>query len=162
MNKKRFKFAVTAAVIFTAAVMLCIIISIVKSDNKELVLRDLDTGKVYARYQLNEGDTFSITFVHSVNKSPVTEVYQIRNDKIYLEECLYYAFGAGVATTLEGEQTLSYGENGEMIISNINTLMYDLIYVVGTVSDHVLEIQNTEISLRELCGQNSSVSFIYE
>ncbi|MBE5949219.1 MAG: DUF1850 domain-containing protein [Lachnospiraceae bacterium] len=162
MNKKRFYFAVTAAVIFTAAVMLCIIISITKSDNKELVLRDLDTGKVYARYQLKEGDTFSITFVHSVNKSPVTEVYQIRNDKIYLEECLYYAFGAGVATTLEGEQTLSYGENGEMIISNINTLMYDLIYVVGTVSDHVLELQNTEISLRELCGQNSSVSFIYE
>ena len=162
MNKKRIYFAVTAAVIFTAAVLLCIIISILKSDNKELVLRDFDTGKVYARYQLEEGETFSIPFVHSVNKSPVTEVYQIRNDKIYLEECLYYAFGAGVATTLEGEQTLSYGENGEMIISNINTLMYDLIYVVGTVSDHVLEIQNTEISLRELCGQNSSVSFIYE
>lgn len=162
MNKKRIYFAMTAAVIFTAAVLLCIIISILKSDNKELVLRDFDTGKVYARYQLEEGDTFSITFVHSVNKSPVTEVYQIRNDKIYLEECLYYAFGAGVATTLEGEQTLSYGENGEMIISNINTLMYDLIYVVGTVSDHVLELQNTEISLRELCGQNSSVSFIYE
>ena len=161
MNKKRIYFAVTAAVIFTAAVLLCIIISI-SNDNKELVLRDLDTGKVYGRYELVEGDTFAITFVHSVNKSPVTEVYQIRNDKIYLEECLYYAFGAGVATTLEGEQTLSYGENGEMIISNINTLMYDLIYVVGTVSDHVLEIQNTEISLRELCGQNSSVSFIYE
>lgn len=97
-----------------------------------------------------------------MNKSPVTEVYQIKDDKIYLEKCLYYAFGAGVATTLEGEQTLSYGENGEMIISNINTLMHDLIYIVGTVSDHILEIQNTEISLRELCGRNSSVSFIYE
>lgn len=162
MKKKRFKFAVTAAGLFTAAVMLCIIILIIKDDSKELILRDLDTGKVYARYHLVEGDTFAITFVHSVNKSPVTEVYQIKDDKIYLEKCLYYAFGAGVATTLEGEQTLSYGENGEMIISNINTLMYDLIYIVGTVSDHVLEIQNTEISLRELCGRNSSVSFIYE
>ena len=160
MNKKRFYFAVTAAVVFTAAVMLCVIISI--SKDKKLVLKDLDTGKIYAKYQLVEGDTFSITFVHSVNKSPVTEVYQIKDGRIYLEQCLYYAFGAGVATTLEGEQTLSYGENGEMIISNINTVMTDLIYVVGTVSDHVLEFQNTEISLRELCGQNSSVSFIYE
>ena len=160
MNKKRFYFAVTAAVVFTAAVMLCVIISINK--DKKLVLRDLDTGKIYAKYQLVEGDAFSITFIHSVNKSPVTEVYQIKDGRIYLEQCLYYAFGAGVATTLEGEQTLSYGENGEMIISNINTVMTDLIYVVGTVSDHVLEFQNTEISLRELCGQNSSVSFIYE
>ena len=159
--KKHFRLAMTAAIIVIAAVMLCLVVWIIKSGKNELVLKDLDSGKIYAAYSMKEGDAFSVMFVHSVNKSPVTEVYRIEDGEIYLEECLYYAFGAGVATTLEGEQTLSYGENGEMIISNIHMQMPNLIYVVGTVSDHVLEIENQKISLRELCGQNSSVSFIY-
>ena len=127
-----------------------------------LVLRNGDTGAVYARYPVSEGDRFSVGFIHSVNKSPLTDVYEIRDHKIYVVETVYYGFGAGVQTELEEGQTLRYGEDGAMIVSGFDREMDDLRYSVGTVSDHTLVIHGRRISLRELCGRNSPVRFSCE
>ena len=37
-----------------------------------LVLRNGDTNAEYARFRVKEGDEFSVTFIHSVNKYPLT------------------------------------------------------------------------------------------
>lgn len=127
-----------------------------------LVLRNGDTGKVITTYPIKDGDEFSITFVHSVNNSPVTDVYQTKNGKIYVVRTIYYSFGAGVQTEIEKGQTLKYGQDGSMIVSGFNKRMDNLSYIVGTVSDHILEIGGESISLRELCGQNVTVRFSCE
>ena len=118
--------------------------------------------RVFAKYEAKEGTTFAVSFIHSVNKSRVKEGYIIKDNEIYLTNCLYSGFGAGVATEVEEGQTLSYTEDGEMLISNIDRKMNGLSYIVGTVSDHVLEINGEEISLRGLCGKNSTVRFKIE
>lgn len=128
-----------------------------------LVLSDADTGHRYGRYAMEEGDEFSIQFIHSVNKSPLTDVYQVKNKSIHVEKTIYYGFGAGVQTQLEGNETLTYGENGAMIVSGFDREIPDLIYFVGTVSDHTLVVRGGEpISLRTLCGRSSKVRFTYE
>ena len=110
-----------------------------------------------------EGEWFSVGFVHSVNKSPVIDCYEIKHHSIYVEKTIYYNFGAGVQTELEGNETLSYGEDGAMIVSGFDREMPDLTYFVGTVSDHTLIVNNgEEISLRNLCGRSSKVRFTYE
>jgi len=111
---------------------------------------------------VSEGDEFSVGFIHSVNKSPLTDVYQIKDHKIYVVRTIYYGFGAGVQTEIEDGQTLEYGENGEMIVSGFDQEMSHLSYIVGTVSDHVLTIHGDEVSLREKCGRNSTVEFTCE
>lgn len=126
------------------------------------MLTDGHSGAEYARYDVSDGSEFSVAFIHSVNKSEVKEGYVIQGEEIYLETCLYSAFGAGVATELEGDQTLTYTDSGEMLIGNIHTLMPNLAYIVGTVSDHVLEVNGQEISLRDLCGRNNLVRFQVE
>ena len=128
----------------------------------KLVLSNGDTGEVYAEYKVKEGDYFSVSFIHSVNKSEVKESYEIKKDGIYLQDCLYSAFGAGVATEIEDGQKLSYTDDGKMLISGFDRKIEHLSYIVGTVSDHVLEINGEEISLRELCGRNSVVHFDYK
>lgn len=130
--------------------------------NGKLVLSDGDSEKIYAQYDAQEGTRFSVAFIHSVNKSEVKETYEIKEDGIYLQECLYSAFGAGVATEVEDGQTLTYTDDGKMLISGYNRKIPALSYIVGTVSDHVLEIDGQEISLRELCGRNSVVHFDYK
>jgi len=148
-----------------AAIMVAIIAAIVSISLKNgdyLVLRDGDTNKEYARFRVREGDEFSITFIHSVNQYPLTDVYQIKDHKIYVIRTIYNNFGAGVQTEIEEGQTLEYGENGEMIVSGFNQEMPYLSYIVGTVSDHTLTIHGKEISLRELCGRNSKVEFSCE
>ena len=128
-----------------------------------LVLINEETGEEIARYPASEGDTFSIGFIHSVNKSPVTDYYEIRRDGVYVVKTVYYGFGAGVQTELEEGQKLEYGEDGSMIITGFNRRMDDLVYFVGTVSDHTLTLNDKEqISLRDLCGRNAKVRFRYE
>jgi len=131
-----------------------------------LLLENVKTGEQIASYELQTGDTFSIGFIHSVNKSPVTDYYELREDGIYVVKTVYYGFGAGVQTELEDGQTLSYGEDGSMIITGFDRKMEDLIYFVGTVSDHTMTINEGQedeqtISLRDLCGRNAMVRFTW-
>lgn len=125
-----------------------------------LILKNGDTGGVIRSFPVQEGDEFSVTFVHSVNKSPVTDVYQIVNGDIYVVRTIYYAFGAGVQAEIEEGQRLDYGQDGSMVVSGFNRRMDRLSYIVGTVSDHTLEIGGEKISLRALCGRNTTVRFV--
>ena len=124
-----------------------------------LVLSNADSGQVYATYPVENGDTFAVVFIHSVNKSPVRDVYEIREGEIWNTQCIYYGFGAGVEEELGEGETLSYGENGEMIISNIEKKIDNMVIVVGTISDHTLYLGDETISLRDLCGRSSKVLF---
>ena len=112
-------------------------------DSPQLLLSNAEDGEVYASYPLGEGDSFAVEFIHSVNKSPVRDVYTIQDGAIWNEECIYY-------------------EQGEMVISGIHKPMDDMILVVGTVSDHTLYLGEETISLRDLCGRNSKVLFQYK
>ena len=148
---------IAAAILVVAAAVA--LLSVYLLHTPGLVLSEQDTGRVFARLPLKDGDSFSVTFRHSVNKSDVSEIYQRRGKEIWLTGCVYYGFGAGVAEVLEPGWTLENGENGEMIIGNIEQKMYDLTYIVGTVYDHILDINGEKIILNELCGKNAKVCF---
>ena len=148
---------IAAAILVVAAAVA--LLSVYLLHTPGLVLSEQDTGRVFARIPLKDGDSFSVTFRHSVNKSDVTEIYQRRGNEIWLTGCVYYGFGAGVAEVLEPGWTLENGENGEMVIGNIEQKMYDLTYIVGTVYDHILDINGEKIILNELCGRNAKVCF---
>ena len=128
----------------------------------ELVLSDPATGEVYASYPAQEGDEFSVEFIHSVNKSPVRDYYECRSDGIWNTRCVYYGFGAGVEEILLEGETLSYGDDGEMIVSGIENHPDPMILVVGTISDHTLRVGEETVSLRDLCGRSSKVLFTYD
>lgn len=132
----------------------------IRSGNRMLVLINDETDEVIASYPVKIRDSFGVSFIHSVNNSPVTDWYEIRKDGIYVVKTVYYGFGAGVQTSLEGNETLEYGDDGSMIVTGFDRKMDRLLYIVGTVSDHTLIINDTErISLRDLCGRNTRVRF---
>ena len=149
-----------------AAVVLCIIAAILFlfqdalwGGGMELALLDADTGECHASFPVEEGSTFSVTFLHSVNKSDVCETYCVEGGSIYVESCEYSAFGAGVATQVEPGQTLTHTPDGHMLLSGIHREIPSLSYIVGTIYDHYLDIDGQTINLTELCGKNSTVCF---
>ena len=134
-----------------------------------LTLRNRDTGALYARYRMGEGGRFSVTFIHSVNQYPLTDTYEIENKHIYVEETVYSSFGAGVQTELNPGEVLDkvYIDRPDykgwaMVVRNIHQNRDNVGYIVGTVSDHTLTVNEQEISLRDLCGKNAAVRFNYE
>jgi len=76
---KKLIWAAAAAFILVAAVVILIQIRV-----PSLLLLDAETGKEYARFSFAENDTFSVTFVHSVNQSPVTDYYRRTDDATLL------------------------------------------------------------------------------
>ena len=111
---------------------------------------------------MEEGGTFSVTFIHSVNQYPLTDYYEIHDKAIFVEATKYEAFGAGVQTELNPGETMTYTEDGAMLITGIHQKRNGVTYLVGTVYDNTLTIGGEEISLRDLCGRNAKVSFHYE
>ena len=118
-----------------------------------------EEGQIVLELPVQVGDQCSIQFIHSVNKTPVIDFYEIREDHIYVVSTLYYSFGAGVQTEVIEGQTLTYTEDGGMLVSGFNQAIPNLAYVVGKVSDHILEYNNEKFSLREICGSGAYVTF---
>lgn len=140
--------------IITAAAVIMILFSC-----EYLVLYNSDSGEVYLTVSAEEGLEFSVEFIHSVNQTPVKDTYIIENKQIRALSTLYRSFGAGVQTALCEGETMTYDEDGNMIISGFDITYDPLRYIVGTVSDHILTINNEEISLRDTCGRNARVVF---
>lgn len=159
----RLKLSKAKALIFTATAAAIIVaaVAVLCYNPNALILRlsDPKSGREYASFDFSRESEFSVSFVHSVNKSKVEEFYVYSDSGIILTECIYYGFGAGVLTEVEPKWELSYGDGGEMIVSNMDVPMHDLVYIVGTVSDHILTVDGKSFSLRDMCGRNAQVRF---
>lgn len=135
------------------------LLAVFEFGKQKLVLSELETGEVFLSLPVSDGDRFSVTFVHSVNQTPVTDVFEVRGSDIYVVECRFYGFGAGVQTEYPDGVTYTYAEDGAIVATGYNILCKDLIYCVGMVSDHILEFDDTEYSLRDICGRGTKVEF---
>ena len=121
-----------------------------------LEIRDSSSGKVYGQWKL-EGGEFAIEFIHSVNQRPVRETFRIENHLIRPVAVRFSSFGAGMQSDLDEGQKL--GRDGEyLVISGYKASYKELNYIVGTVSDHLLFINDSVVSLSKLCGRNAHIT----
>lgn len=153
---KKFYVAAVIGILITAVIC---VMSCGEKEGERLVVCDSETDKVIMEFPVSEGTEFSVEFIHSVNQSPVKDVFVVREGKIFVDRTVYSAFGAGVQTEIEEGQTLEYDEKGNMVVSGFNIEFPKVKYIVGTVSDHILEINGETISLRDKCGRNAHIYF---
>lgn len=146
------KIGVLAALLVVALALL-----FTRQGEKRLILRDGDTRKVYGTWVVEEGTEFSLSFVHSVNKSPILDVFAVEGDHLRAVKTVYTGLGAGVESDLLPGETLSYDEKGQMVITGFSHSYPDLRLIVGTVSDHTLTIEGKTYSLTQLCGKNAGI-----
>ena len=160
------KFKVSKTYAATALCVVAVILALVAISGRFLfadpvqcvVMTNAETDEVYFQQPLEADGVFSVSYIHSVNKSNVEEYYRLEDDEICLFRARYRAFGAGVATELEEGQTLSY-EDGYMIIENIHYQIPDLVYRVGTVSDPLIHIGTQTWHMKDLAPPLTSVRF---
>lgn len=146
--------AAAAAAVLAAFTVLYFCLSV-----RCILLTEGGTGRLLGAFPIENGGEFSVRFIHSVNKTPVTDVYRVRGRDIYVVRTVYFDFGAGVQSEIQDGQKLEYGKDGSMTVSGFDRRMDRLSYIVGTVSDHVLDIGGRSVSLRDLCGRNTTVRF---
>ena len=154
--KKRLILASAAIAVLAAAV--CLILSFISNDY--FILRNYNTEKIQFIYPSKEGMEFSVSYMHSVNKSYVEEFYQIRDQDIYLISMRYKTFGVGMPTEINfnAGETLRY-EDGFMIIEGFDRYMPYINYNVGRVANHTLHLEEKEIPLNKVDTPGEALSF---
>ena len=154
-NKKAAAAAIVTAALFVLAAAVFLFVSVKNSDT--LVIRNAETGQVYARYDCPDGTRFEVEFLHSVNKSPVIDVFEASDGIIRVAEARYYTFGAGMPTEWDESWSVSY-EDERITLTGLDIRQKEVTYIVGTVYDHILHINGQDIVLNEICGKNTKVT----
>jgi hypothetical protein len=129
--------------------VLCIAPAVLGMDaqerNKELVIRDARSGDVVWSAKLSEGETFSIRYIHSVDKLPVHEFYINEDGELILTGIKVIDFGAGLDYVGEGDLRM---EGKWTYIDNLQRKIDSLPLRVGSIADHTLIYRDKEIYLR--------------
>ncbi|MDR2068836.1 MAG: DUF1850 domain-containing protein [Spirochaetaceae bacterium] len=123
---------------------------------KKLVISDASSGRVYGTWRVAEGAEFAVEFIHSVHNSPVRDTFRVRGRRIKPVATRFSSFGAGMQAELgEGQEMIRDGD--ALVITGFSQSYKRLNLIVGTVSDHLLFIDDESISLRDLCGKNAHI-----
>lgn len=133
-----------AAIIALATVLLFV------PQTTYLALIDDHSGEPLHRVPINESEEFAVSFIHSVNISPVTEIFQILGGRIVLTALEFDTFGAGMPTELEPGQTLLHLPGGDMRIEGFSRVIDGLRYTPGSTTEHTLHVGTQRIPLDTL------------
>jgi len=124
-----------------------------------LTLTNAQTNVLLYFTPFEEGETFSISYIHSLHQSPVTEIYEVRGGQIVLVALEFETFGAGLPEALESGQTRTRLETGGLRIDGFNRLIPDLRVLIGHTAEHTLHIKDKSISLDTLDYPGQSLQF---
>ena len=116
-------------------------------------------GKTLFIHPVYEGEEFSITYIHSVNQSPVAEIYQIRHGAIVLSALEFEDFGAGMPSGLEEGKTLFFLPCGRMRIEGFDRISSSIRYIAGHAVCLVLNIGYEKIPFTQLAEPGTLIEF---
>ena len=124
-----------------------------------LVLTNARSGEILMSARVSDDTEFRISYIHSVNISPVTEIFQVRQGAIVLDAVEFYTFGAGMPTMPEYGQTLIYLPDGGMRIEGFDCVLDSLTLIIAHTAAHTLHVGSREIPLQTLDSSGQSVRF---
>lgn len=117
---------------------------------KGITITDYKTGRKLYCHTAGAGDSFSIRYIHSVNKSPVEDFFLIgNNDELILEKTVFLSFGAGVpASSADGGEMTVYDNRIE--VTGINRRIDNFLLFVGVTAEHRFKMDKDEFMLRHI------------
>ena len=123
-----------------------------------LTLINERTGRTLYSIEAPNGAEFSVTYIHSVNKSPVTEYYQVVDGQIFLMALSYQSFGAGMPSEQTDGQVLNYAD-GSMLITGYDRHIPRLCYFISRTEGHTFDFGGVSLHLNTLDKPGEPVLF---
>ncbi|MCP4718404.1 MAG: DUF1850 domain-containing protein [Desulfobacteraceae bacterium] len=87
-----------------------------KSGTPNLVITQFPEGRELARWELGRKKGFSLSFIHSVSKTLVVDVYEVRINSIVQTREYFRTHGAGLPSNFDEPHGLSWEKNGDNFI----------------------------------------------
>ncbi|MDS0282510.1 DUF1850 domain-containing protein [Haloarcula onubensis] len=136
-----------AAVAAVALVVLAVAPAV--PTGRTLVVADTETGETYLRTPVENGTTVTLAYTHSVEKTPVRDVYTVDGNRLVATRMAFESYGWGLPSranvSREGGQFV-YDPPGEY---------RRLTVAPGDVAGHRLRVGNRSYDLVELTDERS-------
>ena len=145
------KPAIIASAVFTAFAVIFLIYTARIDTGNYLRLENAECGRLLLRLPVQSEDSFTISYIHSVNQSPVREIFELSGGRIVLSALEFYTFGAGIPAQPEPGQTLVHLPGGGMRLEGFaRETNQPLRYLIGYTSGLTLHMGDYEIPFASL------------
>jgi hypothetical protein len=114
-------------------------------------------GRLLFAWPIKPGTSFEVTFTHSVNQSPITDVIEWTGSELVVRKSRFKAFGAGVPVPADGIGTELVRVGGYYELIGIDKAMPDFTILTQTVPNHIVTMGAREARLLELAGSGRQV-----
>lgn len=123
----------------------------------QLSVKNADSGRTILSHIVKPGDTFTVSYIHSVNKSKVVDSFTITDKyQIMVTSTAFSAYGAGIPEPEEGQTLTVYDDRVE--ITNINRIVDPYRLFVGVTADHTMKIGKEEpIHFTDIVSPQTSI-----
>lgn len=135
--------------LLAAAVLgLAVVGAVVAADagtSPTLVVEDYETGEELFTVPVENNTTVTLAYTHSVEKTPVRDIYAVRDGELVMTRMEYHSFGAGLPSTVDVERA----DDGSYVYRPPNRRTDTLVVATGYVADHELVVDGKRYALAE-------------
>lgn len=137
--------------------LFCLLLLLYFVPIKVLLATDFKTNDYIKSWKIKDGESFTVEYIHSVQLTPVSEIYTIDKNNIILSESYFQSYGAGLPSTTPYKFEIT--EDGFRIYE-INEIMEYLIYRTGAErANHRLILRDKEYTFLEFTKPRMGVEF---
>lgn len=114
-------------------------------------------GRRLFAWPIKTGDCFEVTFTHSLNLSPITDVIEWTGSDFVVRKSFFKSFGAGVPVPSDGIGSALVFVDGRYELLGIDKHMSYFTIMTQDVPNHRISLSGREASLLELAGSGRAV-----
>ncbi len=115
----------------------------------QLVITQFPEQNVLAKYPLNDNDSFSLSFIHSVSYTRVVDVYEVRNGSIVQTSEIFETHGAGLPSNAEEPGGLSWEKTKDGFILHMERQIPKLVVRTDSSYRNRLHLPSGEVNLNQ-------------
>jgi hypothetical protein len=145
---------------FWLVIIILFLTACTNSEQMTLIVQSQENESVYKKVNhLKAGDTFTMKWIHSVEKTPWRETYELTDQGDFLLiETAFQSFGAGVPHQ-KGTMTI---EDGEVVIRDIHERLSAFRWIHSQNVNFELEIDHEAIFDAEDLPHHEKMEIIIE
>jgi hypothetical protein len=123
----------------------------------ELLVVDSKANRVLLRTPVRPGDSFTLSYLHSVAKSRVTGTFEVTRDyEISVKETTFGSFGPGLPDVRPGDD---YEVKGGVIrLKNLSQTFPELSFFVHPYTEHRLDVRGRTLDLSKVVVAGTRVA----
>ena len=151
MSRRRLVWLALAGVFLAGAIY-----TLYVSWRAELLVVDSKANRILLRAVVRPGDSFTLSYLHSVAKSRVTGAFKVTPAyEISVRETTFGSFGPGLPDVRPGDD---YEVKGGLIRLKVNQTIPGLFFAVYPYTEHRLEIGGRTLDLSKVVVAGSRVA----